>query len=372
MLPRLLRHSLKVLIVITAPVLVLFIAFADGDILRGLAPSPRLIAPTEVAVSEAEHGTMIVALFTLRNSGSAPLTIDGIRSSCACMGLERIDGDQTYRVESLTLAPEEKAQVGVRIRVQGDAGGPMRNLLWFRTNDPNSPEAAISVVISRVIATISLSPTSIVCGELLAGSKRRYVADVFTHANVRPGDIQASARGQSLVSVLGVTAPRDEQQPSIPAASLAHLGTRIGRLEIEVSAPADGEFRETVQITSTSHPGKSFALAVCGTVVKPIELRPAHVLLPRRTAGGDQYATTCICRNRTGGILQLKTIVVPSGWSVSFDENPMPGDRRLTVRCDPAVARENQGGGLIELEAQSEGQRHPLKLPVALHKEVDG
>jgi hypothetical protein len=100
------------------------------------------------------------------------------------MGLERRTDDGYRRVESLTLAPGRSVELTVRLSVIGLVGDPMKTAIFFRTNDPQHPEYAISVVVPVITGGVRADPRTVSFGSVPVGEPCEQVVDLYDYAVV--------------------------------------------------------------------------------------------------------------------------------------------------------------------------------------------
>ena len=83
---------------------------------------PILTCPDFVDSGESEYGQVATGRFNVRNDGSGVLTIDKIRTSCTCAGLERHHDNKYSRLERLEIAPGGTEELVVRQAVNSPLG----------------------------------------------------------------------------------------------------------------------------------------------------------------------------------------------------------------------------------------------------------
>ena len=129
---------------------------------EGAAPgtAPRVEFDREahdfgVATQEQELRTT----FTIRNTGTAPLTVLDVRSDCGC-GAATV-GDRE-------IAPGASAEVAVTMRTLSLAGVLNKRIL-LRTNDPVNPRSELKLRVD-ISAGIVLVPARFFFGDVVAGT----------------------------------------------------------------------------------------------------------------------------------------------------------------------------------------------------------
>ncbi|MGH7605315.1 MAG: DUF1573 domain-containing protein [Gemmatimonadaceae bacterium] len=116
---------------------------------RHLFSSKKPIGPiihyaNTVEIGDRERGEQVNADFRISNDGDSDLVLDQISTNCVCMGVERKSADGSYvRVRSGSIPPGSRANLVLRFRVAGPAGGPVKAVVKFLTNDQNKPQGHI-------------------------------------------------------------------------------------------------------------------------------------------------------------------------------------------------------------------------------------
>src|SRR5436309_379566 len=98
--------------------------------------TPSLSYSPVVNLGEQERGTQVTGRLTFANVGGGELIIKGIRTSCACSGLERETPEGPVGVDQLTLGAKESVDLVVRLAVNAPAGAAYRTGIEFQSNDP--------------------------------------------------------------------------------------------------------------------------------------------------------------------------------------------------------------------------------------------
>src|SRR5205085_2712416 len=141
--------------------------------------TPVMECPQLLELGERELGEVALSRFTIANIGGGDLIIDQVQTNCSCTGLEREVDGKLERVESLHLRRGERADLDIRVSVQGYPGKPSQNVVRFRCNDPERPISEIKVLVSRVNAAVTTVPTSVVFGNQPLGRESIQQLDVF-------------------------------------------------------------------------------------------------------------------------------------------------------------------------------------------------
>lgn len=147
----------------------------------GPRPSPNPIPLAEVTPKivdlgaiEASEATFARGEFVLRNHGTAPLRILGLRASCGC----------TVPDEPPTVvSPGEAATLHLRVRPKNQSG-EQGSLITLFSNDPISPAIDVQVRWTESYA-ISIDPQSLDLGRIRNGESAESAIDVTTSPGIR-------------------------------------------------------------------------------------------------------------------------------------------------------------------------------------------
>ena len=100
----------------------------------------------ELSATEYDFGTIpndkaVTHVFEVRNVGRGKLEIAGVSTSCGCT---------TAEVDKRQLAPGETAKLEVTYDPQahGGATGQFMRVVYIRSDDPNIPEATLTVRVT--------------------------------------------------------------------------------------------------------------------------------------------------------------------------------------------------------------------------------
>lgn len=131
--------------------LILFLAASAGCTLRQAQDNAAAADPPghiELSATEFDFGPIpntdpLSQTFQVRNAGPGPLEITGVSTSCGCT---------TAHVASRRVAPGEATDLTVTYDPQvhdGETGEFMR-MVYVRSNDPDTPEATLTVRVTVV------------------------------------------------------------------------------------------------------------------------------------------------------------------------------------------------------------------------------
>jgi hypothetical protein len=128
-----------------APVVLLMLALAVATGCTAAARSPGKI---ELSATEFDFGTIpntgpVSQVFQVRNAGGETLEITGVSTSCGCT---------TAEIGSRSLSPGETTDLTVTYDPQAHDGatGEFMRVVYVRSNDPETPEASLTVRVTVV------------------------------------------------------------------------------------------------------------------------------------------------------------------------------------------------------------------------------
>jgi len=106
--------------------------------------APQAVAsPTSFDFGEIGPIDPVSTTFTISNTGTAPLIIEGITTSCSCTAAEISEG---------TIAPDGSATLTVTFdpQVHDGATGHFLRYAYLQTNDPENPELKVEITLDVV------------------------------------------------------------------------------------------------------------------------------------------------------------------------------------------------------------------------------
>ena len=114
----------------------------------GYAALPQAQGQIELSATEFDFGTIpntgpVSQVFQVRNAGDGPLAISGVSTSCGCT---------TAKVGNQQLAAGESTDLIVTYDplAHGGATGEFMRLVYIRSDDPNTPEANLTIRVKVV------------------------------------------------------------------------------------------------------------------------------------------------------------------------------------------------------------------------------
>jgi hypothetical protein len=161
---------------------------------------PKLVCPRVVNLGTRQQGEVVDANFEVENAGNVPLTLNGFRFSCSCLGFVADQGKGDEKISSITLEPGSVHNLRFRLAVgKRKAEGFLTNAI-FLTNDPANSEFEIRFHAPIVRGGLDTNPKVIQFGittvsenhktldfELVdwSGSRRQVVRLVSSNPAVR-------------------------------------------------------------------------------------------------------------------------------------------------------------------------------------------
>lgn len=119
--------------------------------------------------------TQVEHSFTLRNEGSAPLTITQLQPSCHCTGVtvEKIAGRKPTESEAAdpTLAPNGELVLKVKVILARQPSGPLSQGVYVFALGHNGPIARLHI-IGTLATGLTVNPTALDFGPMKAGESR--------------------------------------------------------------------------------------------------------------------------------------------------------------------------------------------------------
>lgn len=289
---------------------------------------PILDAPGEVHLGDREVGETAQSTFRIVNQGNADLILNDIRSSCTCLGIERVVDGKPIRVDSLRLGPKEQIELQVRISVRGQAGKPSVTPIAYRTNDPVRPESVLNVIISKVKGGLLTTPTSVSFGTVPSGSGASQKVIIRDEAVVSRKIVRVlSSRPERF------TARLLPLQGNADNASQPFPGKPIGCIEITLVNLEPGSIDGEIHVYTNERPDIPLAVPVEGRVAPVVEILPSSLVLPRQSDQGPIYFGTFICRSTEGKACDVKLESAPTDLQVTITDIPESNSTK-TVRVE--------------------------------------
>jgi len=220
-----------------------------GGFRPGTTAPDEALPRAEAAATQHAFGTVGTGakgshVFTIRNTGRAPLTLTRGASSCSCT-IGEIGGAEGKGADARAVVPPGgSAPVTVQWTGKGP-GGPFRQQVTILTDDPRRPEIAL-VVEGTVVPTWKAVPEAVVLPRLSAGSGTSAGVTVFTFGTAAPTVKAAGVEGDAADGAFAVTTA-----PLTAAALAAETGATGGfRVDVGIKPGLPlGRLRRTITVT---------------------------------------------------------------------------------------------------------------------------
>jgi hypothetical protein len=300
-----------------------FLALWSDYILR----APRLDMPRLLDLGSQERGTVAQVSFMVANEGTSELLLDGFASSCSCQVIEQQEQDKVLRVERLRIAPRGKAELIVRVGVQGVPGSEFRNTISFQSNDPDWPDVVIPVVVRKVEGGIWATPSIAEFGRVIVGHEASMVVELRDDA--------PAPRGVRRVTVTG--GDKNFQARFFPAAAKNNEpGDRayLGKIEVRLRGREAGPLSGDLEIFLSDEQRPPDRVRLVAEVVPLVEAVPPKIILPRTSTKGPLFSAECLCQTNDGTPLKLALTKGSADLSVSMSAIAGKPDRKLIhINC---------------------------------------
>jgi hypothetical protein len=327
-------------------------SLAAGGAFSRTGTTPSIELPPVTVIEECEIGQIVTATFHIANRGRGDLLIDQFRTNCACSGVERLARNGAH-VNSVRIPPGRSENFRMRVSARGAIGAPMRNLVYFHTNDPAMPEATVEVLINRITGGLVAFPSSAVFGNVPVGQEAHRTLEVHDTAKL-PRKIKAlTTSSPDLVSVK-LLEPHGPAQP---------VGVQVGRVQISLKATDPRQVDESVFIYLEGDTREPDRIPIVARIVPPIEVFPPSLVLPRQGADGPLYHGFCTCRSSTGNPLQLRLVEAPEDVVVQLPESTEPS-QRIHIEWKPKKESPLATRRVVRLQGQVDGKYSSVEIPL--------
>jgi hypothetical protein len=286
--------------------------------------------------------------FTIRNTGSGPLTLTRGASSCSCT-IGDLGGADGPAADARVLVPSgSSAPVTVQWTGKG-GGGPFRQQVTILTDDPRRPEIPL-VVEGTVVPTWKAVPEAVVLPGITAAAGASAAATVFTFGATPPTVTAATIDGADADRWFRVsTAPLDaaaiagetgatggfrvdvEVKPGLPLGRLRRLITVTFDMQEEVTAeiPLEGAVGGDLVLAGPAWDTTRQALML-GTVSSRVGLTTTLFITAKGPHAADVRPTV--------------REVVPDALAVTVgDAAPVGGGRSRRIPLEIAIAPGSRG-----------------------------
>jgi hypothetical protein len=194
-------------------------------------------------------GTTVKHVFRLKNVGSAPLDVSGVRTSCGCTAAQPTKKQ---------LLPGEESEIAVTFDTRTDHGPATRTITVF-TNDQAHQQLDLTMR-GDVKVQVEASPTLVIFDRVRRGTSQSQQVTVTDEMPDRDFKIDAITNASPFIKAISQPAP---------------AGKRNAVLNITLlkTAPA-GPIADLVKVKTTR---MLVEIPVSGTVLGDLNLNPAQV-----------------------------------------------------------------------------------------------
>jgi|SRR5579883_441683 len=326
--------------------------FGRDHPLKPANPEPVVECPEKVEVGEQEIYSLAVGRFRVENSGGKELVLSDVRTGCSCTGLEIERDGKFFRSNEIRVPVGGGIDLAIRRSVHGPVGVEIVTPVYFRTNDPTTPERTVKLIVPKVTGGVETSPRSVVIGNVALGSKISHIVEVIDEAMNPRAVERVVSSNTSRIRV------RD-----LPAVSPESRGKMVARLEVSVDTQSAGSIEERIEIYLTGRPFPT-VVPISGTVLAPVELSPKSLVLPRQSEGKAVYTAKCLCRSSQGKVTEIRTDSCPPDINLDFGKDNAQV-RFITITWNHAHTNANDPSvRIVRLKAVVGGAEHDLELKI--------
>lgn len=336
---------------------VLTLAIANS-IRKPIFPYPRMNAPIEVKLGQAEQGSVVRAEIRLTNEGGMPLEMRNFQTSCGCTTLQLRTNGEVKAVSDMVLTPGETVVLTMDLIVRGSMGLPLTNTIRFETNDLSKKTVGIPVTVD-VVGGIRCTPQEVDFGRVLIGRESTKTVElVDTLEPARRVDRVQSSR-PDLVTARLIT------KSLAGIDSTGKLTSERQDIEVALIAPNECCVQALVSAFSGSDSKALVELPVRANVVPPVSVNPLVIVLPRSSGSGHVYEGTCIVRHYSGENIRVTLGARPLGISaLGVSSEFVPAARiEVSIHPDLLASREKKGSLPMTAELQN-GAKHGVEVRV--------
>jgi Protein of unknown function (DUF1573) len=256
-------------------------------------------------------GTTVKHTFRLKNAGSAPLTINAVRTSCGCTAAQPTKSN---------LLPGEESEIAASFDTVSDHGPATRTITVF-TNDPHHQQVQLTMR-GDVKVQVEANPSLVMFERIKRGtqqSRQLVLTDQMPDRTFKIGAIT-------------------NENPNIHVESQPTKGGKPGaviRITLLKTAPA-GPIADLIKVTTSRVPVE---IPVSGTVVGDINVNPPQIsfgIVPhhasalrfvRLTNSGDHpVKITAISSNNTSVVAAVQPLETGKEYKISVRLAPNTPD----------------------------------------------
>ncbi len=321
--------------------------------------NPILRTIKTIELGEIETGQIVNADFDITNDGNAPLMIDGVRTSCACAGVEAKNPDGTFtQLTTLTVPPASSVPARMRLVVNGPVGAELKTVIYLTTNDPLQPEVQVLITLKKMIHGSKAVPEVLALGTVSIGEPIRRIVDIVDRSPM-PRTIQRiETTDGSTIRATQLPVPENE--------AAAHGGRIIARIQVEISSLAISDIDGRVNVWLTTEKLASpVSIRIIGRIAPAAEIAPTTLVLPLRSDDGPIFRGTVLCRSQSP-ITGIRVIECPAYYTVSLPELKSPVNS-VQIMIEKVADSDPPSQTVIKVGITSNGMETVCQLLVLNH-----
>ena len=359
------QHVIGLIVVLLGIASVAFWRWNGGSLKNektSIGGTAILECPAVIDLGEQERGQVVVARVPLTNTGAVDLEITGIRTSCACTGLEIEENGKFSRVTELKIRPGETRQLTARWAVNGAAGERISTSIYFTTNAPDQQEVHLQLLVPRLKGGVEVFPAAVTYGRVVVGRTLREVVAVIDLSPTPRVPTRITTSGGRVTATIRPTDPAPWQGPG--------GGTLVGHVEVVADTSSPGEISENVTVWfGGGQPMNPVSFLVSGRVVNPVEISPGAILLPRKSDAGPLYTATCLARSADNVPFQIRVESCPPGWQATIRDSHTAASKAIEITYHKErTGTPSPDASAIRLVATLDGMVVKLQIDVQVHE----
>jgi hypothetical protein len=272
-------------------------------------------AETALTLAEVVQGEVAQGRFTFRNTGSAPLSLTNIKTSCGCTAVEG------WRQ---TVQPGGEGSFAVKLDTKRFSGR-VTKMIDVVSNAANVPAGAAKLsVTADVWLPVRLSANSASFGTILAG------------AEVPPKEITVTVTDPEPLAIQ----PPASSNPYFHTSMEAREPGRTYLLTVTIPEPQPG-VQQGELVLPLGHPRMpKLTLPLYARVAPPVEVMPGEVVLAKAPPGAAQQRfVTVYCHDRSLTGFEVTGVAVNGVEGVTAAAEPATQPqaawRRVTLTIPP-------------------------------------
>jgi hypothetical protein len=246
-------------------------------------PEPRaVVSPAIIDFGKVQSGEVVEGVFNIMNTGTAPLEIQKIVSSCGCM---------LTASPAKFVQPNETVPVNAKFLSKGFFGPQVKNLRIY-TNDPEA-NSVLLTFRGEVIREFKIEPAQFFFGDVLKGTERKVkVTITSTKPDIKIGQIASKSdllalsvsdngKDGSLSKTIEVSVKPDAPIGIVRSLILVHTTSTN---EPVVAIPTFARVQGELQLAPDYISFDLLEAPLAGPVVKSVDLKNVGSDLPNITS----------------------------------------------------------------------------------------